>query len=176
CSNNLKQIGLAVHNYHDAFGQLPPDHIADDWATWAVLVLPYLEQDALYRLWNLQYRAYEQPNAGGDDPMPRNLKVFFCPSRRGPPPTYSVNDPASPRDPRPGGLGDYASCGGHNGSSGALLPAQVLQAVDAAGNPLATLGSTSPPRSRCLAFRSQTNFAAVTDGLSNTLLIGEKYI
>src|SRR5262245_30500580 len=87
CSNNLKQLGLALHNYHDTYGYLPPDHIADDWATWAVLVLPYVEQDSLYRLWNLEYRAYEQPNTGPNDPMPRNLKVFFCPSRRGVPTT-----------------------------------------------------------------------------------------
>src|SRR5262245_31488047 len=62
CSNNLKQMGLAIHNYHDTYSALPPDHIADDWATWAVLILPYIEQDTLYKLWNIQYRAYEQPN------------------------------------------------------------------------------------------------------------------
>src|ERR1700738_372118 len=45
CMNNLKQIGLAVHNYHDARKSLPPDRIANDWPTWAVLILPYLEQD-----------------------------------------------------------------------------------------------------------------------------------
>jgi prepilin-type processing-associated H-X9-DG protein len=77
---------------------------------------------------------------------------------------------------RPGGLSDYASCGGHNGSTGALIPALVLQAVDPGGAPLSTLSSASPPLSRCLSFQSQTNFAAIVDGLSNTLLLGEKYI
>src|SRR5437660_3364823 len=56
CANNLKQIGLAVHNYHGAVGTLPPDRIAMGWATWAVLLLPYLEQDNVYNLWNLQKR------------------------------------------------------------------------------------------------------------------------
>ena len=59
CLNNMKQIGLALHNYHDTYNALPPDHIADDWATWAVLALPYLEQDNVYKLWDLTYRSYE---------------------------------------------------------------------------------------------------------------------
>src|SRR5437868_4065476 len=45
CSNNLKQLGLAVHNYHDSFNAFPPDRLANDWPTWAVLILPYIEQD-----------------------------------------------------------------------------------------------------------------------------------
>src|SRR2546430_236342 len=60
CKNNLKQIGLAMHNYHGAQGQFPPGYLAtnpgpglsDDrgpgWG-WGTLLLPYLEQDALYR-------------------------------------------------------------------------------------------------------------------------------
>src|SRR5436309_5904000 len=53
CGNNLKQMGLALHNYHDTNGALPygrsgggsKDH------SWAVLILPYVEQDNLYKLW-----------------------------------------------------------------------------------------------------------------------------
>src|SRR6202158_1988980 len=56
CANNLKQIGLAVHNFHDGRGFLPPSTIRDDWATWAVLILPYLEQDNIYKAWDLQLR------------------------------------------------------------------------------------------------------------------------
>src|SRR5687768_1040373 len=55
CSNNLKQIGLALHNYHDANNAFPPSRVArGTHPTWAVLILPYLEQDNLYRLWNVQ--------------------------------------------------------------------------------------------------------------------------
>src|SRR5438270_7198894 len=59
CANNLKQLGLAAHNYHDANEYLPPAWLGgnsldpDGWATWAVLMLPYLEQDNTYKLWNL---------------------------------------------------------------------------------------------------------------------------
>src|SRR5437867_7125794 len=53
CTNNLKQIGLACHNYHDAFGKLPPGNVGDSngnyWMNWAIVILPYIEQDNLFR-------------------------------------------------------------------------------------------------------------------------------
>src|SRR4029434_7881671 len=58
CSNNLKQMGLAIHNVHDVNGKLPPSRIADQYATWAVLILPYIEQDNLYRTWDLTKKYY----------------------------------------------------------------------------------------------------------------------
>src|SRR3954447_3888363 len=54
CTNNLKQIGLGFHNYHDAVGALPPDRIAPNgYASWAVLILPYIEQDNIYKKWDI---------------------------------------------------------------------------------------------------------------------------
>src|SRR5437762_6311983 len=94
CSNNLKQLGLAVHNYHDAYGYFPPSTIRDDWVTWAVFLLPYIEQDNLYRQWNLQKRWPEQPK--NPDPRPHNVKTYFCPSRRSADGVgFSVNDVAN---------------------------------------------------------------------------------
>jgi prepilin-type N-terminal cleavage/methylation domain-containing protein len=70
CSNNLKQVGLAMHNYHDAHGTLPygegPGNPADPittrrgccWGDWQTLILPYIEQDNMFK----QYK-----NLGGDD-------------------------------------------------------------------------------------------------------------
>src|ERR1044071_7223753 len=59
CANNLKQMGLATHNYHDATGTLPPSRIADQYATWSVLLLPFIEQDNLYRNWDLTKKYYD---------------------------------------------------------------------------------------------------------------------
>src|SRR5690349_8989267 len=66
CANNLKQIGLAVHAFHDANLTLPPAFIGDNsldpdgWATWGVLILPYLEQQNVYAYWDLRYQASKQ--------------------------------------------------------------------------------------------------------------------
>src|SRR5436189_613253 len=61
CVNNLKQIGLAIHGYSDAYKALPPDRICNDWPTWAVLILPYLDQVPAYNKWDLTRRYAEQP-------------------------------------------------------------------------------------------------------------------
>src|SRR5690349_17539599 len=52
CTNNLHNIGIACTKFHDEYGFLPPSRIWDHWATWAVLILPNLEQDNLYKLWD----------------------------------------------------------------------------------------------------------------------------
>jgi type II secretory pathway pseudopilin PulG len=83
CSNHLKQIGLALQNYHDDYGTLPPAYVADadgkPMHSWRVLILPYLGEKALYDRYN-----FSEPWNG-----PNNSKlhsevshVFRCPSRR----------------------------------------------------------------------------------------------
>ncbi len=52
CANNLKQIGLAMHLYHDQANRLPPSRRAiGESPSWAWLILPHLEQDNLYKQW-----------------------------------------------------------------------------------------------------------------------------
>ncbi len=172
CANNLKQLGLAVHNYHGAVGDLPPDRIRNEWATWAVLLLPFLEQDNVYKQWNLQLRYFEQP----DPARMNNLKVYFCPSRRSNRVGWSnENDPRFVPAPQPGGLSDYASCGGTNNNNGALMIG-IATGVLPDGTVITGSFDTAPAGTRITRWSSQTNFAAITDGTSNTLLIGEKYI
>src|SRR5688500_19240193 len=52
CQNNLKQIGIAAHSYHDVRGRLPEAYIAATGLSWHVNILPYIEQDTLYRLFD----------------------------------------------------------------------------------------------------------------------------
>lgn len=52
CTNNLKQVGIAMHNYHDTFGSLPPGKLDCCYGTWQAFVLPFLEQGALYNSYN----------------------------------------------------------------------------------------------------------------------------
>src|SRR5262245_53607557 len=83
CKNNLKQIGLAFHNYHSAHGWLPPARI-DDGATWAVFILPYIEQDNLHKLWDYNKPWPDQSAACLAAAQSSPPKLYFCPSRRAP--------------------------------------------------------------------------------------------
>ncbi|HLJ93072.1 MAG TPA: DUF1559 domain-containing protein [Gemmataceae bacterium] len=182
CSNNLKQLGLAVHSYHDVYHFFPPSAIRDDWASWAVFLLPYLEQEAIYRMWNLQKRWPEQST--NPDPRPHNLSVFFCPSRRSAAGLgFSVNDvanaPADSLGPFPGGLGDYACNTGNDSTNnrprGALTYSRA-RGITPTGTILTGNFDASPIGTVITSFQSVTSIASITDGTTNTLLIGEKHI
>lgn len=84
CSNNLKQIALAMHNCYDDYGSFPPAFITGDngrpFHSWRVLLLPYLENEALYRKYD-----FSEP---WDGPNNRKLRssmpyVYACPSQAG---------------------------------------------------------------------------------------------
>lgn len=68
CSNNLKQIGIALHNFHDTFGKFPVGAIDDDNRSfaWRTYILPYVEQTAMYDQLVAQ-GLYIPPNMGGSD-------------------------------------------------------------------------------------------------------------
>jgi prepilin-type N-terminal cleavage/methylation domain-containing protein len=182
CSNNLKQLGLAVHNYHDVYNYFPPSAIRDDWATWAVFLLPYVEQDSIFKMWNLKKRWPEQST--NPDPRPHNLSVYFCPSRRSASGVgFSVNDiandPAATLGAFAGGLGDYACNGGNDSTSnrrrGALTFSNA-RGVTPSGEVITGSFDKSPIGTVITSFRCVTNIASITDGTTNTLLIGEKHV
>src|SRR5262245_43572158 len=81
CQNNLKQIGLALHNYQTTWRRFPPAGVYPQAATasdaWSVhaLILPYLEQANLYQLVNFSLPANAQ------DPVTRQrIAIYVCPS------------------------------------------------------------------------------------------------
>src|SRR5205814_657797 len=80
CQNNLKQLALAVSAYHDAVSEYPPIRVAGGpgWASWFVLVSPYLEKSDIYNQWELQKCYQVQTVAARQAKSP----VFYCPSRR----------------------------------------------------------------------------------------------
>jgi prepilin-type N-terminal cleavage/methylation domain-containing protein len=94
CSNNLKQIGVAIHNYHDSFKTFPPScietHTRQRWG-WGTLILPYIEQEPLHEELAPQRRgprAYDNPAiTGGEyhaaDGMQAKIDVYLCPSDAG---------------------------------------------------------------------------------------------
>src|SRR5213080_1457733 len=98
CSNHLKQLGLAAHNFNDTKGALPPARLGNsgNWLTWAVVMLPFIEQQNFYQLWD-QTRPYEWHP---ESTTKKAVSVYFCPTRRRPNEAWSNETPA-------GGLSDY---------------------------------------------------------------------
>ena len=78
CQNNLKQIGLALHNYHDTHRGLPPARLANPWQhTWAPILLPFVEHENLHDIY--QWTAHwNQP--AKQPAVATSLAVLVCPS------------------------------------------------------------------------------------------------
>lgn len=171
CGNNLKQLSLACHNLHDQFGHLP--HGGNHWsnaptysslgvpaigkeqlAGWGFQILPFIEQDNLWRGNGTTTIAQAQIQAMGTP-----VKVFFCPSRRAPhqlPALASWYGIYGPSGSFPHAPTDYAGCVG-TGYDGAIVQ---NRAADPAGG--------APYNPQLIGILS------ITDGLTNTVLLGEK--
>ncbi len=84
CTNNLKQIALALHNYVETHGSLPPAHTVDANGrllhSWRTLLLPFLEASTLYRAIDLSKPWNDPVNASALARMP---DVYRCPATRG---------------------------------------------------------------------------------------------
>ncbi len=169
CANNLKQIGLACHTFHDVNKFLPASRIWDHWATWAVQILPYIEQADLYKSWDMELPYYMQPV----NVRTTGVDIFYCPSRR-PPSSNSISgDIPDNGDPDsnhyPGALGDYAASAGNfqysgwfdgDNANGAIYTGLVLERT---GDVIAE-------------WKGRVPIKAITDGASNTFLVGEKHV
>ena len=81
CRNNMKQIGFALHNYHDTYGSFPPAFTVDAEGnrlhSWRTLLLPYLDQKILYETIDLT-KPWDDP--ANQEAFNTNLAVYQCPS------------------------------------------------------------------------------------------------
>lgn len=153
CQNNLKQMGLGVQNMHDNKKFLLPSRVANDYLTWAVLLLPYIEQDSFYDQWDVT-QLYANQNA---QVAHRAVPAYFCPSRRKPEEAFSVDTPA-------GALSDYACVTGNGTQNGAAATGSVIIADAQITGGVVT------------SWRGRLGFHDILDGTSHTVLIGEKHI
>ncbi len=169
CKNNLKQLGLAVHNYHDTYRQFPPavfEHGAtpNDGTTWSARILPQLDQGAAYERMSPWAESHNWGNPAGNSTQDRVLMcetvfpVFRCPSASMPEHMFdrsSDNWAMARRVPA-----NYIGV-----SSGTLETDLDLQSGASAAAKLMWDGMFFP--SGNMAFRD------VKDGTVGTLLLGE---
>ncbi|MCX7401127.1 MAG: DUF1559 domain-containing protein [Planctomycetales bacterium] len=157
CKNNLKQLGLALHNYHDTFNTFPPAHIRTQsavpangtltgWRGFSVhsMLLPYIEQAPLYS--SIDFNTYFDATAGNNTARRTQITAFLCPSDT----------------PFPGsverGNNSYPGCMGADGGQYGL--------------PTSTIGL----RQGLFPFDVNVKMRDITDGTANTIAFGEHLI
>jgi prepilin-type N-terminal cleavage/methylation domain-containing protein/prepilin-type processing-associated H-X9-DG protein len=157
CQNNLHQIGLALHNYHDSQGSFPsgyrcpqpqanPDYTAPGWG-WAALILPFIEQGNLARQINFAVPVEDPGNLAARTLI---VKLYVCPSDRstGVFTVYDKNNVALTQ----AATNSYAACHGVG--------------ID--------LDEELDDFNGMFSRNSRVRFADVTDGTSNTIAVGER--
>lgn len=152
CKNNLKQLGLALHNYHDQNLTFPPSAVYasvggvnHNYISAWVFMMPFIDQTALYNTWNFNTDQNVAPNAGTNAPNSKHVGMYFCPSRPSrSTPWRAGGDPSS-------AAGDYATSAGTGDVTGFTGTGMFF-------------------------LNSSVRMRDVTDGTSNTFVIGEKLI
>ena len=176
CSNNLKQIGLALHNYHDVTGTFPSGHKVLGgryYANWAIQLLPYVEQDNLYKLYRIDLPNTDPANLAVRQTF---VKVYTCPS------DINANQLIAPEtDSGEAGAGAARVAKYATGSYRAMSGVSCTGFDQWAGFPSEVVTLMG----RCPGLRglmhgdgdgglSPERIASITDGTSNTIVVGER--
>jgi len=175
CRDNLKQLGLALHQYHTIHGQFPLGAVCagsdcggnfrhPDWGTtWTIAILPYLEESARFAEWDSARPSDEQPEATGTP-----LSVMKCPSDVGQAVTFGSSNPGTPFVPALYDKGNYAANyggGWANEASGANGFSGAVAWSGSNGGVFSSRAADDMPYG--------ARMAEITDGTSNTLLLAE---
>jgi prepilin-type N-terminal cleavage/methylation domain-containing protein len=169
CLNNMKQLGLGMHNHHDVLNRFPPGCANDKqpfgtsangggWgSSWKVYILPYIEQSNIYDRWIFDGNSSGYTHSTN---MPLvnqvKIKVYRCPSSVIPD-TYATSYNA----------GSIQMMTSYTGIAGAYSATAPFNNVGSGG-----YGYTA--QDGCLFANSSQNMSALTDGTSNTIMVGEQ--
>jgi prepilin-type processing-associated H-X9-DG protein len=155
CQNNLKQVGLALHAYHDSCGSFPPGFAADSYRylTWMGRLLPFTEQSGLWQQTQFAYRSTPMPWQAPPHVGDRTLRIYACPS--------------DPRMSQPAANVEVYWQPG----SGSL---QLVKVRVGLTSYLGVSGTDLNTRDGVFYANSHTNLDSITDGTSQTLMVGER--
>jgi len=170
CTNNLKQIGLALHNYHTLVGALPfasatyHPHQYRPMGTWAIFILPQLEQQNLYDKFDFNYYLTDSQNR---EAVTTPVKVFVCPAD--PDSRTPVMGNRCNSNPTTCTVSWYQLC------MGPTKPDTCTFSTDPCCCQGDHYGSTNPPSFTGMFGRSHTSIRLddVRDGLTGTIMAGE---
>ena len=152
CQNNLKQLALGTHSHFDTLGSVPRSRepgsrTGANTRTWAVRLLPYIEQGPVFEQWKKADGSLRVYNEGGLSSTAREavVKTYFCPAREFP--RLSTNGDGG----RDGACSDYSGNAGSNNTN-------------------------SKTSNGMFVMERSIRLTSARDGLSNTLLFGDKHI
>ncbi|MGW8258229.1 MAG: DUF1559 family PulG-like putative transporter [Thermoguttaceae bacterium] len=177
CANNLRQIGLAIHNYHTTKNKLPagnfikeagtcpnrPDVLTKDGANWLILILPYLEQQTLHEVYDFDAYNESLPNKAVRESL---VSVYICPSD-------ADNDKLMVPAAGPAAVGYFEipyMPGSYRAMSGRSDGKRFLDSEDCGAYPPPWRGPIHTAGAG--GFREE-RFADILDGTANTLMVGE---
>lgn len=168
CQNNLKQMGVGVHNYHDSFKKFPPGGITEgpccgtkSKTTWTIEILPFIEQQPLYNQYNQSAFNEDAANAFV---RTQAVPIYICPS--------DTTGPFAPRKPESGpGAGLNYMPGSYRAVSGKSNASGWFDNFDGTALPRGWRGILHSVWTQQGLI--QEKFADLRDGSSNTLMIGE---
>jgi prepilin-type N-terminal cleavage/methylation domain-containing protein len=167
CSNNLKQIGVAMQNYHDVYRTLPVGSFGCCWGSWLVALMPYVERSNLYQeydqngKWDIPDGSYRYAGSRNIGVTRQRIDAYTCPS----------DIPAE--ETNWGGITSH-NYGVNYGNTGFVNQSYIGPDADAVANVNGVVFGGAPftigdATSRKAAY----NLAAITDGTSQTLLVSE---
>jgi len=186
CQNNLKQIGIAMHAYHDSKGFLPPGGANDaapnfgtqaggsSWgSSWMVYILPYIEQGNFYQIWQLSGNSGWGNTVDGAALNGVVINTYRCPSTTLPISQQGLTNPTT----NPGGNGT-AMVPTYTAIAGAV-PTLISTAfadtrINSGGGGAGCCTGGMTAGNGVLFPNAQITLVGITDGTSNTILVSEQ--
>jgi len=166
CTNNLKQIGIAVQSHHDTRKSFPMGRNKFDQkaVSWAFFLLPYLEETAIYNSYDANAFVYEDANKAT---MRTPIETYACPSRRKAAADRNFdNNEAPPVVLAAATLADYSANAG----------LQIMTGMIGSDESATSFGAYNRAEAGPIFSGSRVGARQVSDGLSKTMAIAERHL